>query len=134
MRIAIDLLHPAHVHFFKNLIGILLDRGDQVLLTARRKDITIELLDQLGLPYETISTLGVGKAGLLVELITRDVRLWRRVRRFRDAPRRIGCWRSASSQARQLPFGGLPAGRPQDFSVSTCRSCIDQILGFLMRR
>lgn len=83
MRLAIDLLHPAHVHFFKNLIAILLDRGDEVLLTARRKDITIELLDQLSLPYETISTLGVGKAGLFLELITRDLRLWRRVRRFK---------------------------------------------------
>ena len=53
MRVAIDFLHPAHVHFFKNLIGILLDRGDEVLLTARHKDITTELLDQLGLRYET---------------------------------------------------------------------------------
>jgi len=82
MRLAIDLLHPAHVHFFKNLIGILRDRGDDVLLTARRKDITLELLDQLGLPYETISTLGAGRLGLAVEMLTRDVRLYRRVRRF----------------------------------------------------
>jgi uncharacterized protein len=82
MRVAIDLLHPAHVHFFKNLIAILVARGDQVLLTARRKDITIELLDQLHLPYETISTLGKGKAGLFIEMITRDIRLYRRVRKF----------------------------------------------------
>ena len=82
MRVCFDFLHPAHVHFFKNAIGLLLDRGDEVLITARRKDITIELLDQLGMPYKVISTLGRGRVGLLLELITRDWRLWREGRRF----------------------------------------------------
>jgi len=82
MRVCFDFLHPAHVHFFKNVIGLLLDRGDEVLITARRKDITIELLDQLGMPYKVISTLGKGRVGLLLELVTRDWRLWREARRF----------------------------------------------------
>jgi predicted glycosyltransferase len=30
MRIVFDIVHPADVHFFKNVIRLLLDRGDEV--------------------------------------------------------------------------------------------------------
>ena len=55
MRLAIDFLHPAHVHFFRHFVGEMEGRGHEVLITARDKDCTFELLDAFGLPYVPIS-------------------------------------------------------------------------------
>ena len=51
MKILIDINHPAHVQFFKNPVRILQGRGHDVLLTSREKEMTVELLDRLGLPH-----------------------------------------------------------------------------------
>jgi predicted glycosyltransferase len=83
MRIAVDIVHPADVHFFKHAIRVLLSRGDAVLITARDKDVTLPLLDALGLPYRTLSRQPSRRLGLFVELIRRDWGLWRLCREFR---------------------------------------------------
>ena len=44
MRLLFDMGHPAHVHFFKNAIWELERRGHEVKVTARDKDVTIQLL------------------------------------------------------------------------------------------
>jgi predicted glycosyltransferase len=82
MRIVFDIVHPADVHFFKNVIRFLLNRGDKVLITARQKDVALTLLDQLGLPYATLSRQPSRRIGLFFELIQRDWRLWRLCRQF----------------------------------------------------
>lgn len=51
MRILIDIGHPAHVHYFRNLIKILSKKGYSFLLLARDKDVTHELLDAYDLPF-----------------------------------------------------------------------------------
>ena len=38
MRVLIDILHPAHVHFFRNFHAEMEGRGHQVCITARDKD------------------------------------------------------------------------------------------------
>jgi hypothetical protein len=83
MRILFDITHPAHVHFFRHAIAELLARGDQVAVTTRHKDITVELLAELGIPATPLTAAGKGLAGLVVEMILRDVRLRRFCRRFR---------------------------------------------------
>ena len=83
MNILIDIIHPAHVHFFRHAIGELQKRGHNVAVTARQKDVTTELLKNFGIPYTVLSKVGTGRAGLLAELITRDIRLWKFCRRFR---------------------------------------------------
>lgn len=45
MRVLIDLTHPADAHQFRRLIGLLKDRGHRVLVTARDKDVTHQLLE-----------------------------------------------------------------------------------------
>ncbi len=83
MRILVDLTHPAHVHFFKQAIWKWKDRGHQVFITSREKDITIELLNSYGIEYICISKYGSGLLGLFKELIVRDYKLYKLARKFR---------------------------------------------------
>jgi len=52
-------------------------------ITARDKDITLQLLNHLSVPYQVISREASSKAGLAAELLSRDYRLLRIVRRWR---------------------------------------------------
>lgn len=83
MRVLFDMVDTAHVHFFKQLIFELKKRGADVLVTARRKDITVELLEKLGIEYRCISTMGKGLLGMAWELFVRDIRLLGVARKFR---------------------------------------------------
>lgn len=83
MRFAFDLLHPAHVHVFRNLIGELGSRGHEVRVTAREKEMTTELLRAYGIPHTVISTQKSGALGLAGELAGRTWRFWRLARPFR---------------------------------------------------
>jgi len=83
MNILIDIIHPAHVHFFRHAIDELQNRGHNVAVTARQKDVTIELLANFGIPFTVLSKVGKGRTGLLKELILRDMRLWKFCRDFR---------------------------------------------------
>ncbi len=44
MKIFIDMGHPAHVHYFRNFIKIMEERGHIFFVTARNKEVTHELL------------------------------------------------------------------------------------------
>lgn len=82
MKILVDMVHPADVHFFKHCITRFLQAGHDVLITSRKKDMTIELLDVMGFQHRVISTLGKGRSGLFCELVQRDMRLWKTARAF----------------------------------------------------
>ncbi len=69
MNIAINITHPAHFHFFNYAIRILQERGHDVLILARDKDITLSLLDEAGFPYKCLSKACTGKIGLGYELV-----------------------------------------------------------------
>ncbi len=75
MRILVDVLHPAHVHFFRAYIVKAQKRGDTVFITTRNKEITDALLDRYGLSYRHISTPAGGKVGQLFELLSRWMKL-----------------------------------------------------------
>ena len=83
MRLLFDVLHPAHVHFFRHLAETTRDAGGEVYFTAREKDVTIELLEAFDLPYEVLTRIGGGMVGLAREMAVRTVRLTRRVRSFK---------------------------------------------------
>ncbi len=82
MRLLFDVLHPAHVHFFRHLARTTLEQGGEVLFTARAKDVTLALLEHDGLPYEELTAIGGGMVGLARELAVRTAKLARRVRSF----------------------------------------------------
>lgn len=83
MRILVEILHPAHVHFFKNAIRVWKDRGDNVLVLSRDKDCTNDLLTAYGIPFVSISSLGKRKTHLLAEMAVRDFRMLRAAVKFR---------------------------------------------------
>jgi uncharacterized protein len=82
MRVLVEVLHPAHVHVFRNAISVWRARGDEVLVLSRKKEVANELLDAYGIAYESISELGRGKLSLISEMIVRDARMLRRALKF----------------------------------------------------
>ena len=65
MKIFIDIGHPAHVHYFKNFIWLMQERGHAIFISARDKEVAFSLLDYYGFPY---FNRGKGKKGLLGKL------------------------------------------------------------------
>jgi predicted glycosyltransferase len=82
VKILIDILHPAHVHFFRNFHDEMERRGHTLRITARVKDRATDLLERYGLPHTVISRQRPG-AGLAGELVLRTSRLVRIIREFR---------------------------------------------------
>jgi hypothetical protein len=78
-----ELTHPVHLHLFRVVIRELEARGHQTAITAREKDVLLDLLRGYGFEFECLSRRGRGLLGLARELIVRDWRLWRFARRFR---------------------------------------------------
>ena len=83
MKVLVEILHPAHVHFFRNAIQTWLDRGDDVLVLSREKECANDLLEAYGIPHESISALPRTPAGLVLEMIQRDWRMARACARFK---------------------------------------------------
>jgi hypothetical protein len=83
MRILVDLTHPGDVHFFRHAIEMWRQRDHTLLITARRKDLTVDLLQRLAIEHEDLGAASNGLVGLGVELFARTYRLCRRVREFR---------------------------------------------------
>jgi uncharacterized protein len=83
MRVLFDITHPAQVHLFKNLIRELDNNGDCVLVTTRDKDVTLKLLDELGIEHVCLSRMGRGLVGMGIELLERHWKMLRLARRFR---------------------------------------------------
>ena len=51
MKILIDIGHPAHVHYFKNFIKIMKKKNHNILIIARDKDVTYNLLNFYNYTY-----------------------------------------------------------------------------------
>lgn len=66
MKILIDIGHPAHVHYFKNLIRLMGENGHKFIITARNKDITHKLLKNYNVDF---INRGKGKNGTLGKLL-----------------------------------------------------------------
>lgn len=82
MRALVDILHPAHVHFFRHFINDMRGRGHEVRLLSRRKDVATDLLDAYGLEHTVISTQRPGRLRLAGELAQRIAETSRAIRRF----------------------------------------------------
>lgn len=54
MKILVDIGHPAHVHFFKNMIWKLEENGHEILITSRDKDVALKLLDIYKFKYKCV--------------------------------------------------------------------------------
>jgi uncharacterized protein len=106
MKVLFDIVHPAHVHFFKHMLTGLAKRGHETRIVAREKDVTTALLDRLGFSYETVGRSGKKSLfGMGSELLRRDLVLARVARSFK--PDMIVTRNPAGAQTGRLL--GIPA-------------------------
>jgi uncharacterized protein len=82
MRIVVDINHPAHVHYFKNFIWEMKQRGHEVLITASHKDIATQLLQQYELKYVDLGSYGSSLLNKMIKIPIMDVRMYQAVRAF----------------------------------------------------
>ena len=83
MKVLVEILHPAHVHVFKHAIRHWLERGDQVLVLSREKECANALLEAEQIEFKSISKLASSKAGLILEMLQRDVTMLGHALKFR---------------------------------------------------
>ena len=77
MKVLFDLGHPAHVHYFKNLIKLLQKNGKQVLIIAREKDVTHSLLKSYKIPYLSRGKGSKNLPGKLFYLFKANLQLYK---------------------------------------------------------
>lgn len=83
MKVLFDIVHPADVLFFYHPIQKIMNMGHTVAVAARKKDVATKLLDEFKVPYICISRERRGILGLAVELIERDLSLFKMVRHIK---------------------------------------------------
>lgn len=83
MNILIDIGHPAHVHYFRNFIRVMETEGHRFLVTARRKEVSQDLLKAYGIPFVDRGTGRDSMVGKFLYLPKADWILWREARRFK---------------------------------------------------
>lgn len=71
MKILVDIIHPANVHYFKNFIFEMKKRGHKVYITSRNKDVSFKLLDAYKLKYYSTGSgsFGEGAIGKFIYII-----------------------------------------------------------------
>ncbi|MCZ7403005.1 MAG: DUF354 domain-containing protein [Candidatus Methanoperedens sp.] len=82
MKILIDIGHPAHVHFFKNIIWNLEKNNHQVLVTTMDKEVSIGLLRSYKIDHQVVGKKCNSKLGLILEWIKRDYKILMIARKF----------------------------------------------------
>jgi predicted glycosyltransferase len=75
MNAFINISHPAHVHFFKNTIALLSGRGHHVIIGARKKEFTVDLLNAYGIDHVILTDRRKGLLGLLKELLEQQLKI-----------------------------------------------------------
>jgi predicted glycosyltransferase len=77
MKILVDINHPAHVHFFRNLIQELRGKGIEVVVTASDKDIAFELLRLYSLSYIDLGSYGNNLLVKLINVPIMGLKMWK---------------------------------------------------------
>ena len=78
MNIFVNISHPAHVHLFKNAIAIMCRNGHNVIVGARKKEFTIELLKAYNIKHVVLTKKSTGLIGLIRELIEQQIKISKR--------------------------------------------------------
>lgn len=85
MKLLLYFGHPAQFMMFRQTIHILKQKGWEVKILIKTKDVLESLVKDSGFQYENILQQGRGNNpfSILLALVKRDLKLWRIVRRFR---------------------------------------------------
>lgn len=83
MRLIIDINHPAHVHYFKNFIWEMEEKGHNILITASHKEITYKLLNIYGFNYIKMGSYGTSIFTKLMNIPIMDFKMLNAVKDFK---------------------------------------------------
>lgn len=75
MKILIDIGHPGHVHYFKNLVFELTAKRHEIKVVARDRDVIIELLNKLKLTFVNRGKGKNSKIGKILYMIKADIQI-----------------------------------------------------------
>ena len=82
MKIFVDIGHPAQVHFFKHFVAEMSDRGHEILVTARDKDVSIPLLTAYGIQFKLVGQQ-TQNSNNIWEWLKRDIEITTLAHKFR---------------------------------------------------
>lgn len=82
MKIAIDIGHPAQVHFFKNFIWEMERKGHQIFISASDKDVTTDLLEAYGFSFFNMGSYGNTMLKKIFRVPGKSLSLFRALRPF----------------------------------------------------
>jgi predicted glycosyltransferase len=77
MKILIDIGHPAHVHYFRNMIAIMSKKGHEFIVIARERDVIFSLLNFYQIDYICRGKGRASKFGKLLYMLKADYMLLR---------------------------------------------------------
>ena len=83
MRVMVGVGHPKHVHFWKNIINNLEKDGHEVKIVAKKKDITLYLLDAYGFDYEVVGKNYKGLIKKAYGMIETDFKMFKVAKKFK---------------------------------------------------
>ena len=83
MKIFIDIGHPAHVHYFRNFIRLMQEKGHEFFVSARERSIIHYLLKQYKIAYYNRGKGRNGAIGKLWYMLIADFRLLKQAKRFK---------------------------------------------------
>lgn len=83
MRILIDIGHPAHVHYFRNLIKIMKKKGHEFLVVSRNKEVSHKLLKAYNIDYYNRGRGGKGLLGKILYVFKGDYIIFRLATKFK---------------------------------------------------
>ena len=82
MRIFIDIAHPAYFHFLRNFITIMSQKGHDIFISAKDKDVTLALFEHYSIKYYNRGKAANSPMGKALNIIKTDCKLFRQVRGF----------------------------------------------------
>lgn len=85
MNVLIQLSHPAHFHFYKNVALGLMKNNYNVLIVIKTKDVLEDLLKNAGLSYVNINQYAHrgNKLGVLWDMLLRELRMVRLCKKYK---------------------------------------------------
>jgi Uncharacterized protein conserved in archaea len=83
VKIFIDIGHPAHVHYFRNFMSIMNEKGHTFFITARDKEVVFDLLNHYNLEYRSRGKGSNGIVGKLLYIAKADRTLLKFAKQFK---------------------------------------------------
>jgi predicted glycosyltransferase len=83
MKILVDIGHPAHVHYFKNFIKKMKDKGLEFIITARDKEMTHYLLNKYNIDFFSRGKGGNTSLRKILYIIKADILIFLKALKFK---------------------------------------------------